>query len=171
MERISLITARDRVDAEGGETWDWILESRGSVTRPFQVLLHRPTVARAIAELGARIRFGSTLSDRDRELLIVATARTSRQAFEWESHQPLAEAAGVSAAALACLEGGSSTDGLDEDEAMLIDYVREFVASSEIGSATFERLQARHGDAGVVEISATVGYYSMLACVMNTCAP
>jgi 4-carboxymuconolactone decarboxylase len=169
--RISLITARDGVDEDGRDTWDWILESRGSVTRPFQILLHRPPVARAIAELGAQIRFGSSLSDRDRELLIVATARAQGQAFEWESHRPLADQAGVSEAAMACLETGSATEALDEDEAMLIDYVREFVTAGVVGAVTVERLRATHGDAGVVEISATVGYYSMLACVMNTCAP
>ena len=171
MERITLITTRDQVDPEGRETWDWIEESRGAVSRPFQILLHRPAIARAIGELGAHIRFGSSLGDRDRELLIVATAKAHGQEFEWESHRPLAEQAGVSEAALACLGEGSPSNAVAEDERILIDYVREFVDSGTVDAATVERLTARHGDAGVAEISATVGYYSMLACVMNTCAP
>ena len=43
--------------------------------RPFEVLLHSPSMAEAVAELGHVVRFGSHLADADRELVTLATGR------------------------------------------------------------------------------------------------
>jgi len=37
-----------------------------------------------------------------------------------------------------------------------------------ITETTFQALYARFGERGLVELTATVGYYAMLACTLNT---
>jgi 4-carboxymuconolactone decarboxylase len=169
MARIPLITERTAdLSAPQAETFDWVVRSRGSMIRPFQVLLHTPAIARLVAELGAQIRFESTLSDHDRELVILTAARTHDCAFEWDSHGPLAEAAGVRAEVIAHLDTGAPVD-LTDTEALLIGFVRELCTSSTVSEATFAAARDHLGDSGVVELSTTVGYYTLLGYVMGAC--
>lgn len=169
MARIPLITRRsEELTAEQAETFDWVVGSRGRMIRPFEVLLHAPATARLVAELGAQIRFASSLSDHDRELVIIAVGRTQGCAFQWHSHRPLAEAVGVRSAVIAHLDTGADAD-LTATEALLIGFVRELCADGTVGEATFEAARRHLGDAGVVELCTTVGYYTMLGYVMGAC--
>ncbi|MGZ8583677.1 MAG: carboxymuconolactone decarboxylase family protein, partial [Actinomycetota bacterium] len=109
MSRIPLITARDDLDAGGRVAFDRIVESRGSILRPFEVLLHAPAMAERVAELGHVVRFESHLTDADRELVTLATGRAHGCAFVWGSHLEAARAAGVGPDTIAALEA----DGRD----------------------------------------------------------
>ena len=44
---------------------------------------------------------------------------------------------------------------------------RELTRSHELSDEAFEQARQRFGDSGVVELIATIGYYSMLAYVHN----
>lgn len=169
MARIPLITDRGaHLTPEQQETFDWVVQSRGKMIRPFQVLVHTPVIARHAAELGAQIRFGSTLSDHDRELVIVTAAKVHNCAFEWSSHRPLAEAAGVRQEVLAHLDTGQDVE-LTEDESLLISFVRELCRSSTVPEELFTAARDHLGVQGTVELCATVGYYTMLGYVMGAC--
>src|SRR5688500_14029217 len=110
MARVRLITERDQdLTPKQVETFDRVVESRGRMIRPFEVLLHSPALARQIAELGALIRFDSSLSDHDRELVTITAARMHDCSFEWEVHLPLARAAGVREEVIDQLLGGTGT--------------------------------------------------------------
>ena len=168
MARVRLITDRNQeLSPEQVETFDWVVASRGSMIRPFQVLLHSPAVARHAAELGARLRFHSSLRDPDRELVILTAARAHDCAFEWDSHLPLARAAGVREEAIDHLLGGAGA--LTGSESVFVDFARELCAGSTVSATTFDRARDILGESGVVELSATVGYYTLLAMVMGAC--
>jgi 4-carboxymuconolactone decarboxylase len=136
--------------------------------RPYEVLMHAPGVAMPMSELGAQIRYRSSMVDHDRELVIMTVGALTGCRFEWNSHEPLALAAGVRPEVLDHLERGSECD-LRDWESALIGYVRELHASASVGPATFEAAHAKLGDQGMVELAATVGYYTMLAYVMGSC--
>lgn len=169
MARVHLITDREAgLDPEQQETFDWVVESRGRMLRPFEVLLHSPGIARAVAELGARVRFQSSLSDHDRELVIITAADVHGCDFEWDSHLPLAREAGVREEVIRFLRGGADT-GLEPVEELLIGFVRELCRESRVSAARFEEARRHLGEAGVVELCVTVGYYTMLGFVMGAC--
>ncbi len=169
MARIPLITDRDEsLTPEQAETFDWVVASRGRMIRPFEVLLHTPTIARHVAELGAQIRFDSSLSDHDRELVIITAARVHGCDFEWDSHRPLAEAAGVRPEVIAHLEHDAPVE-LTEVESLLVGFVRELCASSTVSEETFAAVRGHLGESGAVELSTTVGYYTLLGYVMGAC--
>src|SRR3989304_6116653 len=104
MSRIPLITTRDQLDPDARDAYERIVESRGEMVRPFQVLLHPPAVA-------------------DRELVTLATGRAHGCAFVWESHLQTALEAGVPPDTIAKLEGGRR--GLGEREEALVSFVDE----------------------------------------------
>lgn len=165
MARLPLITDREGLDGDRLETFDWIVESRGKMIRPYQVLLHTPGLARPAAELGHQIRYEGGLTGHDRELAILTAAVATGCAFEWESHAPLARRAGVRAEALAALRGEG--EELLPGEAAIVDFVRELHGTATVAEATHGAALAALGVQGVVELATLVGYYTMLAYVMN----
>lgn len=168
MARVKLISHRDQgLTPEQKETFDWVVESRGRMIRPFEVMLHSPGVARHAAELGAKLRFDSTLSDHDREAVILAAAAFHRCAFEWDSHLPLAREAGVREEVIEHLQGFRRE--LADAEELLVGFVEELCDRSTVSAGRFERARAHLGEAGVVELCATIGYYTMLGFVMGAC--
>ncbi|MGH8927574.1 MAG: carboxymuconolactone decarboxylase family protein [Acidimicrobiia bacterium] len=166
MARVRLITDRDGLSPEQAATFDWVVESRGRMIRPFEVLLHAPGIARHVAELGAKIRFDSSLSDHDRELVIITAARVHDCGFEWVTHLPLARSAGVRPEVIEHLTDGTDVDLLDTED-LLIGFVRELSAASRVSERNFNRAKLLLGETGVVELSATIGYYTLLAMVMG----
>jgi 4-carboxymuconolactone decarboxylase len=59
------------------------------------------------------------------------------------------------------------TAGLTDEERTVIDYVREIVRGHQVSDATFASAHALLGDRGIVDLTATAGYYGMLACALN----
>ena len=168
MARIDLITERsDELSPEQRETFDWVVESRGKMIRPFEVLLHTPEIARSVAELGGKLRFGSAVPDHDRELAILTVGVTHGCAFVWDSHVELARNHGVRDEVLEHLQGRSGE--LTEDEAAVVGFVRELCSNSAVSDERFEQLRSRYGDEVTVEMCALVGYYTMLGYTMSAC--
>ncbi len=167
MPRVQMIDDRSQASPAQLETFDHIAASRGQMIRPFAAMLHRPEIARAAADLGAVIRYGSTLSDHDREILICTTAVECDCDFEWDSHSPIARSAGVSEATMSAIEHSEVVT--DDADAMLVGFVRELTGTGKMSDATFEPIRARFGEPGAVEVAAVVGYYTMMALFMNAC--
>ena len=168
MPRVRMIQSREDTTPAQVETFDHIAASRGGqMIRPFAAMIHRPQIARAAADLGAVIRFQATLSDHDREVVICVTAIERDCPFEWESHLPIATAAGVSEATLGQIESGATVE--DPDDAVLVEFTRELCRTGKVGDDAFERTRERLGEEGTVELAAIIGYYTMLAVFMNAC--
>ena len=167
MARIPLITSREGLEGEQQAAFDVIVESRGQMLRPFEVLLHTPGLAIHAGALGAEIRFESELADRDRELLILTAATEHGCAFEWDTHLDVAAAAGVSEEAIAVLRNESAQP--DEREEVLIAFARQLCRTSAVTDDMFATTHKLLGTSGIVEAATTVGYYTMLAYTMNSC--
>ena len=167
MTRVPQITTKDQVPADMADIFDSIASSRGQVSGPFAVLLNSPEVAGRAAHLGAYIRFESTLSPSDRELAIITTSREFDCDYEWSAHVRLALESGVREQAVDTVANRGTLDSLTEDEALIVGYGRELFRDHRVSDATFDAAKARFGDQGVTELTATMGYYGMLACALN----
>ena len=166
MPRIPLIARPEDLPAAQQAIFTKIARSRGRVAGPFAALLHSPPVAERTADLGAYIRFESTLRPADRELAVLAVARERDCRFEWAAHVPEARRTGVRPEAIAALRA-RAFDRLTEDEALLVRYATDLLAARRVDDVTFAAVRKRLGLEGVVELTATVGYYAMLACTLN----
>jgi 4-carboxymuconolactone decarboxylase len=58
---------------------------------------------------------------------------------------------------------------LTATESLFVQFVRELCAESTVSPTTFDQAKDLLGESGVVELSATVGYYTLLAMVMGAC--
>lgn len=166
MARIPLMTNTDGLTDEQAAAFEWLVESRGRMLRPFEVLLHQPELARASGELGATIRFGTSIPDADRELIILATGKAHGCEFVWDSHLDSARAAGVRPEAIRALAGDTNA-GLTASETDLVGLVRQLRTESAVVDQTFQNLHGKYGTAGFIELTMTIGYYTMLGYTMS----
>jgi 4-carboxymuconolactone decarboxylase len=167
MARVPVIEGKTDVPAAHHDVVDAITRSRGRISGPFSILLHSPDLAGRAAHLGAYVRFESALTPVQRELAILATARALDCAYEWAYHAPEARKAGVTAETVAAIRERRGPSALDTEAAEIVEYARQVLTAHHVDENTFAALRARLGVQGIVELTATVGYYAMLACTLN----
>lgn len=166
-DRVPYITAKDQLPDEYHDRYEHIAATRGHVRGPFSVLMNSPELATRIADVGTYVRFEGSLPGAVRELAIVTTARELDCAYEWAIHEPLAREEGVSDAAIDIVAAREPTPPLSEDEALVVRYGRALFRENDVPDDLFQSAKDRFGADGVTELTATFGYYSMLACVLN----
>jgi 4-carboxymuconolactone decarboxylase len=67
-----------------------ITDADGQLLGPFAVMLLSPEVGNAMQQVGAKIRFGTALTGRERELAILTVAGALNSEFERLAHVPAA---------------------------------------------------------------------------------
>ena len=167
MARITQVTTKEQVPPDKHGIFDAIAASRGRVSCPFSVLLNSPEIAGRAAHLGAYIRFESTLAPAERELAIITTSREFDCGYEWSAHATLAKEAGVRDVAIDVVANKGDLARLTADEALIVSYGRELFRDHRVSDETFSAAKQRFGDQGITELTATMGYYGMLACALN----
>lgn len=140
----------------------------GRLEGPFNAMVVAPSVGGALQELGAAIRYRTSLTDRAREAAILAVAAQARSDFEWYAHEPIGLACGLSVEDVAAIRSGTAATGLDETEQLVLRATRELLTGRELDDALAEECTARLGSAGLVELVVLVGYYQTLDLMLRT---
>jgi 4-carboxymuconolactone decarboxylase len=147
--------------------FDAIAESRGDLTGPFRIWLHSPEFADRAQQLGKLVRYETRLESRLSELAILVTARAWDCQLEWTLHEPFAVEAGLSPELLEAIRLGQYPEFERDDEQTVYDYVAELVYNRFVQERTFAHALELLNDAGVVELTGLIGYYSMAAMTLN----
>lgn len=164
--RIPLV-GPDRLDAEQRRVFDSIAGSRGHVVGPFLALLHAPDLADRVQNLGAFLRYKTCLGPRLSELAILVTSRRWSCQFEWFAHEPHARAAGLAEPIIEAIRAGRRPEAMADDEAVVFDFATAVTETGMVTDAAHAAVREKFGVVGVVELTALVGYYSMLAMTLN----
>jgi 4-carboxymuconolactone decarboxylase len=168
MARIPIIEKKGDLLPEHQRIYEAIVQSRGRVGGPFTALLHSPTIAERTAHLGTYIRFESQLDRKTLELAALATARELDCKHEWAAHVGHAPEAGISLDTVRAVYQKQGVQVFSSEDAQIISFVREVIHAHRVSEPTFQAIYARFGEKGMVELAATIGYYAMLACTLNT---
>jgi 4-carboxymuconolactone decarboxylase len=140
---------------------------RGRFGGPFQLLIRAPEICEHASQLGEHLRWGTSLPDRLSELAIISTARFWRAQYEWFAHAPLAEKAGVPSAAIEAIRGGDTPSFEKKDEALVYRICTELFKSQRLSDSSFEEAIATLGEAGLIEVIAIIGYYTLIGNTLN----
>lgn len=142
-----------------------LADDAGALRGPFDAMLRSPAVGTAQQALGAAIRYRTHLDDRARELAILLVAARWSSAFERESHEAVARAAGFTDDELAAVarEDVSAFTGAE----LLVGRTTLALLDGDLTDAEWDAASASLGADGVFELSALVGYYSTLALQMR----
>lgn len=144
-----------------------LTESDGSLVGPFNALLYNPGVGDALQSLGAALRFRSAFSPLVKEAVILAVAARWKSAFEWWAHAPIGRRAGLNEEQLAALRSGGTPAFDDASAAEAFEFARLLIEGAKPDDRAFAEAQAAMGSGGVVEMVALVGYYTLLAQLMQ----
>jgi 4-carboxymuconolactone decarboxylase len=118
--------------------------------------------------LGDYLRYRSRLEPRLSEFVILIAARSWTQHYEWAVHYPIAIEAGVAPAVAQAIAEGRRPARMTPDETTLYDFVDELIRTQGVSDPVYTRMVNRFGEHGVVDTVGIVGYYTMLAMVLNT---
>jgi 4-carboxymuconolactone decarboxylase len=79
----------------------------------------------------------------------------------------LARAAGVSAEVIQAIAEGRRPSGMSGAEEAVYDFLDELDRNSRVSDDTYARVLGEIGEAGIIDLCAVKGYYSLLAMTMN----
>jgi 4-carboxymuconolactone decarboxylase len=139
---------------------------RGVMIGPLRAAIHNPDLAARWSALGEILRFGTTLPKRITELAILVTGRRWTSQIEFLVHAKAAAAAGVSAEAIEAIRQAKAPS-LPEDEAEAYEFARQLQETGQVPLAAYKAIEGRWGARGVVELTAVIGYYTMVSMTLN----
>ena len=168
MARLKRITGKSDVPAEHHAIVDAVVKSRGAVQGPFTMLLHCPPLAERVMELGAYVRFQGKLDHRVRVLAAMTAARELDAVYVWGAQTGQARRQNVPEATITAIRGKHSR-GIPPEDAQIVDFTRDLIRKHRVDDATVKALRERFGDEQLIELTGTIGYYSMLAMTVNAC--
>ena len=168
MARLTPITGKNQVPAEDHAIVDSILESRGALQGPFTMFLHCPKLAGRVAHLGAFVRFEGALDMRVRVLAAMTVAREFDSLYVWGAQTGGARRLGVPEATITAIREKHSR-GLPPEDAQIVEFTQQLIRKHRVDEASAKALQARLGNEGFIQLTGTIGYYSMLAMTVNAC--
>jgi AhpD family alkylhydroperoxidase len=140
-----------------------VTDESGRLLGPFAVMLLTPEVGNAMQQVGAKIRFSTGLTARQRELGILAVAGKLRCDFERLAHEPAALRAGLTRAQVDAALSGQVPVGLADDEALACKLARSMAAEWNLSDEDYAAGVAALGQERLAELTWLVGYYSALA--------
>jgi alkylhydroperoxidase family enzyme len=126
-------------------------------------MLLTPEVGNAIQQVGAKIRFSTALTGRERELGILAVAGELRSDFERLAHEPAALKLGLTQTQVNAVLSGQVPDGLSADEALICRLARVMTAERNLHDQDYADGVAALGRERLAALTWLVGYYSALA--------
>lgn len=167
MPRLTLPTP-ETMDAEQRRVHDKIIAGRrGKIQGPLRAALHNAELADRWQALGELLRYNTTLTPRQSELAILVTGRACASPFEWYAHRLEAERVGIEAAVIEAILARSAPAGLAADDALIVQVALELNAFNSISDATYALALSQLGERKLVELTALVGYYTMVAMTLN----
>jgi 4-carboxymuconolactone decarboxylase len=140
-----------------------LLDDEGRLRGPFNAMLLSPSIGDPLQKLGSAVRFGSALSDRERELAILVVASHWKSAFEQAFHEAVGAAVGLSQEEMIAVASGEPIITANEREMTLVDLARRLVSRWSLDDEEWECARDAVGEPLLFELTVLVGYYSMLA--------
>ena len=180
MSRIPYITEKNFTDTQRrmfehitqgkrgeGNTVQTFLTPEGGLRGPFNALLYSPEIGDAMQCLGAAVRYGTSLPPRSRELAILVVAAKRKAQYEWWAHAKIALKEGLPDHIIESVRSGKPPELPDPAESVVYRFVRESMEKNSVSDDLYAEAVQRLGETGVVELVILVGYYNMIAMVLN----
>jgi 4-carboxymuconolactone decarboxylase len=138
-------------------------DDRGRLLGPFNAMLYSPVVGGPLQELGAALRFRTSLTNREREMATLIVAAYWRSDYEWYAHERIGRHAGLTEKELTALKTGRDPVLPGLRERIVYEAARSMTADQDLGDALYNEAVATLGRPTLVELVALVSYYNALA--------
>ena len=167
MSRITF-PSPDTMDVDQRRVYDKVISGRrGKIVGPLRAALHSPELADRWQALGEFLRYNTSLPPRLSELAILVTGRACQSPFEWYAHRAEALKVGIEPPVIDELLAQRIPQGLSVPEVLVVQYARELNQFNSVSDTTYAATLQHFGERTVVELTALVGYYTMVAMTLN----
>ncbi len=132
----------------------------------YRTMAHHPSLVMAWANLREHVVNQSVLGPEFSEVVILRTGVNLGSDYEWAHHVSRGRALGMSDARIHSLRG--SADQMEANDAIFATAVDMLLADKKLASDAIPQLAALVGKKGVLDVIATVGFYSTLGYMLNS---
>lgn len=133
----------------------------------YRTMAHHPALLKAWATLREHVVNQTTLGPLRSEVVILRSGARLGSNYEWQQHIIRARKAGLSDKRISQLNGAIDQIEHDEDR-VLAQTVDMLFDKHGLSAEIQENLTALIGKKGVVDLMATVGFYSTLGFILNS---
>jgi alkylhydroperoxidase family enzyme len=126
-------------------------------------LARYPSLARAYNTFNGHVLFATTLTLRQRELLILRVATVRQCAYEWQQHVVLAGDAGLEPDEVARIANAPDAPEWSPLERAMLQAVDELIGKGMVAEGTWKVLAAELDEHQLMDVVFTVGAYDQLA--------
>jgi alkylhydroperoxidase family enzyme len=155
-------TARHYVPPPGGRP------DRPKASAIMGTFAHHPDLTKAFFSFNGHILYGTTLSIRQREILVLRLAAVRQSRYLWAQHLVHTDDAGISDADISRIAFGPEDPLLDPLESAMLQAVDELILDGEISGTTWSILARDLTNQQILDLIFTVGCYDMIAWVCGS---
>jgi 4-carboxymuconolactone decarboxylase len=166
-DRFKPLTYEQMTPAQKQMTDNILKSERKSMSGPFNALLRSPEMGDLVQQLGAYIRFRTSLPHRLNEMAIIMTARLWTAQYEWYAHKTLALQAGLNPAIVDAIAEGRKPASMQPDEEAVYNFCTELLHTKQVTDQTFQTALKAFGERGVVDLIGATGYYQLVSALLN----
>lgn len=134
-----------------------VMASRGFVSNLLRSLGHAPDGLALYSALGGYGRYGTALTEVQRELVICITGRNVP--YAWAHHAPMALQAGLTEAQMAALRSGRTPPDLDAADRALCDFTFAFATLGGVPDAAWAAVNRHFTPRQATDIALLSAYY------------
>ena len=132
----------------------------GKLINVYRTLLHAPPLAESWFEHINRVRWGTEIDGRLREIVIIRLGHLVGSAYILRQHVPaLAAGEGMSEAECDALRDWRPSGLFDDRERATLAYVDAMTLELSVSDETFEPLRTQFTDRQIVELTVMIGAY------------
>ena len=139
----------------------------GRLIGPFNPVLLAPEMATCFADLQAAEARYTPLSERVRQVVILAVGAVWKADYELYAHSAVARQAGLSEAAIRSLASGGHPEDLSDEERVAQRFVRQLTAEHHVEEKLYRAAEAAFGREGIVAMAFLAGCYQVVCSLLN----
>ena len=159
------------------DQWDEELQplAAGGMSAPdgkplniFATLANHPKLMKRWMVFANHVLSKSTLSPRDRELLILRAGWNCQAPYEWGQHVAIALRSAISQEEIDRIPSGPDAPGWEPFDAALLCFADELHEQANVSDATWAVLAERYSTQQLMDAVFAVGQYTLVSYALNT---
>jgi 4-carboxymuconolactone decarboxylase len=139
----------------------------GRLIGPFNPALLHPAIAAPFMDLQFAEQQHTSLSERVREVVILAVGAVWQADYELYAHLAVARKAGLSDDAARKLAAGETPDDLSEDETIALQLTQQLSSSHRVDESLYQEAENRFGKQGLIDIAFLIGIYHTVCATLT----
>lgn len=132
-----------------------------------KTLAHSPDMMTAWMGFAEHVLRNSSLTERDREIVILRIAWNTRSTYEWGMHAMVARRVGMNDADLAAAVEGPEAARWNGHERALVQAVDEIMAGWQVTDETWAALSETYTPEQLVDLMMLIGEFLLVALTLN----